>query len=170
MPPHGGHRESIPWWPSAMSEFVRRLRFVFSRARFERELEEEMRHHLALKAEQGRPANFGNIALLKEDSRAMWTFSFWEQLAQDIRYGLRAMAANKLFTAMAALSLALGIGANTAIYSFMDAIMLRAMPVQHPEELVILNWHAKNQPAVIHSFHGGGYQDPKKGFTSGYYP
>ena len=60
----------------------------------------------------------------------MWTWTLWEQFAQDIRYGLRAMAANPLFTAMAALSLALGIGANTAIYSFRDAILLCSMPVQ----------------------------------------
>ena len=80
----------------------------------------------------------------------MWTFALWEQFAQDIRYGLRAMLANKIFTTMAALSLALGIGANTAIYSFMDAIMLRALPVQHPERLVVLNWHARIQPPVIH--------------------
>ena len=80
----------------------------------------------------------------------MWTWTFWEQLVQDIRYGLRTMAANPLFTAMAALSLALGIGANTAIYSFMDAILLRSLPVQHPEQLVVLNWRAKDRPAVIH--------------------
>ena len=54
------------------------------------------------------------------------------------------MAANPLFTAMAVLSLALGIGANTAIYSFMDAILLRSLPVQHPEQLVVLNWRAKD--------------------------
>jgi macrolide transport system ATP-binding/permease protein len=60
------------------------------------------------------------------------TLIFWEQLAQDLRYGLRMMRAHPLFTAMAALSLALGIGANTAIYSFMDAVLLRSLPVRHP--------------------------------------
>ena len=75
----------------------------------------------------------------------MWTFTFWEQFAQDVRYGLRTMAANRLFTGMAVLSLALGMGANTAIYSYMDAIMLRALPVNHPEQLVVLNWRAKNK-------------------------
>ena len=69
----------------------------------------------------------------------MWTWNFVEQFVQDIRYALRTMAANRLFTSMAVLSLALGIGANTAIYSFMDAILLRALPVQRPEELVVLN-------------------------------
>ena len=124
-----------------MSELLRRLRFLLHRGQFERDLDEEMQHHLAMKGHQ----QFGNITLLKEKSRAMWTFTFWEQFIQDIRYGLRAMAANRLFTAMAVLSLALGIGANTAIYSYMDAIMLRALPVAHPEQLVIVNWRAKKQ-------------------------
>ena len=65
----------------------------------ERDLEEEMRHHLALGAEerggtQAALRQFGNVTLLKEKSRAMWTWNFWEQLTQDIRYGLRAMAGN----------------------------------------------------------------------------
>ena len=126
-----------------MKELLRKLWFLLHRAELERDLDEEMRHHLALRAEElGSPAaalrQFGNVTLLKEQSRAMWTWTFWEQLTQDIRYGLRTMAANPLFTAMAALSLALGIGANTAIYSFMDAILLRSLPVQHPERLVQL--------------------------------
>src|ERR1035441_9013424 len=85
-----------------MRELLRRLRFLLHRDQFERDLEEEMRHHLALQAEErgsGIAANaaakrqFGNIALLKEDSRAMWTWTFAQQLAQDIRYALRTMAA-----------------------------------------------------------------------------
>ena len=118
-----------------MKEAFRRLWYLLHRAEFERDLEEEMRHHLALVAGERGSAHaarrqFGNVTLLKEESRAMWTWTFWEQFAQDIRYGLRAMAVNPLFTAMAALSLALGIGANTAIYSFMDAILLCSLPVQ----------------------------------------
>ncbi|HXB67025.1 MAG TPA: ABC transporter permease [Candidatus Acidoferrales bacterium] len=159
---------------------MRRLRFLLHRDQFERDLDEEMRHHLSLQAEargSGIAANaaasrqFGNVTLLKEESRAMWTWNFAEQLAQDIRYALRMMAANRLFTAMAVLSLALGIGANTAIYSFMDAILLRALPVQHPEELVVLNWHAKGNPAVIHGQNGSRYRDRKTGIlTSPNYP
>ena len=113
-----------------MRELLRRLRFLFHRAEYERDLEEEMRHHLAMLEEAGRSdaaarRQFGNVTSLKEESRSMWTFAFLEQFAQDIRYALRTMAANPLFTATAVLSLALGIGANTAIYSFMDAILLR---------------------------------------------
>src|SRR5947207_2667088 len=84
------------WWRSVMSEFLRRVRWLFHRTQFENDLDEEMQHHLSMKGHQ----QFGNIVLLKENSRAMWTFVFWEQFAQDIRYGLRNMATNKLFTAM----------------------------------------------------------------------
>jgi macrolide transport system ATP-binding/permease protein len=154
---------------------LRRLWFLLRRAEFERDLEEEMRHHLALSSEaRGGAGNaakqFGNVTLLKEQSRAMWTFTFWEQFAQDIRYGLRTMAANPLFTAMAVLSLALGIGANTTIYSFMDAILLRVLPVADPEQLVVFNWHTKGFPPVAHKFSGDAYDDPRTGYTSGNLP
>src|SRR6266850_768526 len=100
----------------------------------------------------------------------MRLFAFWEQLLQDLRYAVRMMAAQPLFTAMAALSLALGIGANTAIYSFMDAILLRALPVQNPESLVVLNWRSKDHPAVVHGLNGTNFRDPKIGYTSGNFP
>jgi macrolide transport system ATP-binding/permease protein len=154
-----------------MKELWRRLAWLLQRDRFERELDEEMRHHLALQAERqgGREdalRQFGNIALIREDSRAMWTFTFWEQFAKDIRYGLRSMANNRLFTAMAVLSLALGIGANTAIYSIIDAVMIRALPVPRPNELAIVNWHAKTNPPVIHNINGSDYDEPGGGTTS----
>src|SRR5262249_3236924 len=93
-----------------------------------------------------------------------------EQFGQDLRYALRVMAASPLFTAMAALSLALGIGANTAIYSFMDAILLRALPVNDPESLVVLNWHSKAHPPVARNMNGSTYQEPRTGYTSGNFP
>src|SRR6478752_2679418 len=74
-----------------MDSLFRRLLFYFRRRQFDAELEEEMQHHAAL---SGRP-KFGNVTLLKEDSRAMWTWTFWEQLGQDLRYALRTMANNK---------------------------------------------------------------------------
>src|SRR2546423_458422 len=92
---------------------------------------------------------------------------FWEQLTQDIRYAARTMAARPLFTAMAVLSLALGIGANTAIYSFMDSILMRAIPVRDPASLVVVNWHSPKGSKVIHSFSGSSFTDPKLGETSG---
>src|SRR5258708_14871651 len=140
-----------------MKELWRKFWFLLNRARFERDLDEEIRHHLALRTEDrgsldAARRQSGNITSIKERSLAMWTWTFWEQFAQDVRYGLRSMAANPVFTTMALLLLALGIGANTAIYSFMDAIMMRALPVQHPEELDLLNWHTKSFPAIAHDF------------------
>src|SRR5438309_6237583 len=103
----------------------------------------------------------------------MWTWTFWEQLVQDIRYGLRTIAANKTFSAMAILSLALGIGANTAIYSFMDSILLRSLPVSDPESLLVLNWHARSTSGpdfVMHGMSGSSWDDSKSGTTSGMFP
>jgi macrolide transport system ATP-binding/permease protein len=96
--------------------------------------------------------------------------AFWEPFAQDVRYAFRSMAGSKLFTAMAVLSLALGIGANTAIYSFMDGVMLRALPVRHSEQLVILNWRAKSDAPVVHSHWGSNYDEPGGGKTSPNFP
>jgi len=93
----------------------------------------------------------------------MWTFAFLEQLAQDLRYALRTMAGNPLFTATAVLSLGLGIGANSAIYSFMEAILLRALPVPHPEQLAVVEWHSPRRTPVVKGIngtvHGYGRQD-----------
>ena len=157
---------------SAVTELLRRIRFLFRRAQYERDLEEELRHHLALLEESGKPAlrQFGNVTSLREESRSMWTFAFLEQLAQDLRYALRAMAGNPLFTATAVLSLALGIGANTAIYSFMDAILMRALPVPHPEQLVVAEWHSPRRPGVIRSLSGRNERYGKTGSQSPNFP
>jgi predicted permease len=66
----------------------------------------------------------------------------FEQVAQDVRYALRTMARNRGFTALAALSLALGIGANTSIYSFMESILLRSLPISDPASLVVIKWRS----------------------------
>jgi macrolide transport system ATP-binding/permease protein len=158
-----------------MRELLRRLRHLLHRDEFERELEEEMRHHLALSAEQrgdGGAASrqFGNMTLLREESRSMWTWTIWEQFLQDLRYGLRSMAANPLFTAVATISLALGIGANTAIFSFMDGILLRNLPVKNPQELVVFHWRAKSNPSVIHGMTGSLHRDGAAGRTSPNFP
>jgi predicted permease len=79
---------------------------------------------------------FGNSTLVRETTRDMWGWARLERLTQDIRYALRLFAKTPVITAVALLSLALGIGANTAIFSLLDAVMLRALPVQKPEELV----------------------------------
>jgi macrolide transport system ATP-binding/permease protein len=100
----------------------------------------------------------------------MRILDFGQEALQDVRYALRMMAGQPLFTAMATLSLALGIGANTAIYSFMDAILLRALPVPNPETLVVLNWHSKDSPPIVESHWGSVFKDPKTGHNSGDFP
>ncbi|HXI27593.1 MAG TPA: ABC transporter permease, partial [Vicinamibacterales bacterium] len=96
-----------------------------------------------------------------------------EQLAQDIRYGLRGMQKHRWFTALAALSLALGIGANTAIYSFMDAILMRSLPVTDPASLVVVKWRSKaivvGSATVMHSGDGSTYDD-RAGTSAAIFP
>src|ERR1043165_9956323 len=107
--------------------FIRRLRYWMESARRSEALREEMEFHLAeqvaqLQADGMTPEcaraearrRFGNVALKHEESREIWITRFWSELGQDVRYGCRTMTANKAFSALAVLSLALGIGANTA--------------------------------------------------------
>jgi predicted permease len=147
---------------------------LWNRRRFESDLEEEMQDHLRRKAadsgsEEAR-RSFGNVTALKERSRDVWTWTLLEQFLQDVRYGMRALAANKVFTLMAVVSLALGIGANTAIYSFLDTIMIRSLPVRNPEQLAILNWRAKANPPVVRSHWGSDYDEPGGGTVSPNHP
>jgi len=163
-----------------MTSFVRKLSWLMRRPRKEAELEEELQFHLeedagerqaqGLASEEAVPAarrELGNVALVQEDTRAAWTWTFWEQLVQDIRYGLRTIAANKTFSVMAILSLALGIGANTAIFSFMDSILLRSLPVPDPQSLVMLSWHTPRPEMHGLNRHDESYKDPKGGYIGG---
>jgi predicted permease len=82
---------------------------------------------------------FGNVALVKEDTRAVWVSIWLEQLRQDVRYAFRTLRRNPGFAAVVILTLGLGIGANTAIFSLMDQVLLRMLPVERPSELVLLD-------------------------------
>jgi macrolide transport system ATP-binding/permease protein len=169
-----------------MSEFLRKLGWLAQRRRREEDLAAELRFHLEedaeLRQEQGIAGQearwaarrgLGNLALAQEDTRAAWGWTQMEQLAQDLRYAFRAMGKSRLFTTLAVVSLALGIGANAAIYSFMDALLLRSLPVFEPDRLALLNWHARirnKQEFVMHGSHGSDWGDAKSGTTSGMFP
>lgn len=158
-------------------ELWRRLAYYLRRHRFEEELDEEIRHHLVMSGRW----RFGNVTHWKEQSRAVWNWTLLEQLAQDLRHALRAIIHNRIFTALAVLSLALGIGANTAIFSFMDAILLRSLPVNDPASLVMLNWRSKafyggifrpreDASSVVQRVMGRIDDDPRGGVISGIFP
>lgn len=78
-----------------------------------------------------------------EETRAAWSWTLVEHLGKDLRYGARTLARNPAFTVLAVLSRALGIGANTAIYSFMNALLMRRLPVADTGSLVVLKWQFK---------------------------
>src|ERR1700722_18408039 len=134
---------------SWLGDLRRRLQFLFHRKRFEQDLGEEMNLHLELRAAESSAAaarhRFGNLTQTAEAGRGAWGWTFLETLVQDVRYGLRTLAANPGFMATAVLSLALGIGANTAIFSMLNAMMLRSLPVEDPHRLVLLQLAGSKQ-------------------------
>src|SRR5689334_9048506 len=133
-----------------------------------------------MSAEDARHAamrKFGNVTRAKEDAREVWCVLWLEQLLQDIRIGLRQLQKNSGFAAVAILTLALGIGANTTIYSFMESILLRSLPVADPESLVVLNWHSRpprdggKEPVhVMHGLQGMAWPGDKGSMVLGIFP
>jgi hypothetical protein len=105
---------------------------------YRRAQERDMREELESLASMAEPRELGNITRAVEEARAVWGWTFIEQFYRDLQYGLTMMRRSPGFTAAAVLSLALGIGANTAIFSLVDALMLRWLPVQNPQELIQL--------------------------------
>ena len=134
-----------------LSQLWRRLLFYARRDKFDRELEEEMQFHLEMKARENAEAGmgplearyaarrqFGNQTLLREVSRDMWSFRSLETLAQDLRFGARMLMKYPGFTVIAVMTLALGIGANTALFTFINTFFLKPLPLKDPGALVRL--------------------------------
>lgn len=125
-------------------ELVRGLRYFVARRRIEAELHEEMDTHFAMLANETDPVSasrrLGNATRWREKSREVWGWNWLESLAHDVSYGSRLLLRSPGFTATACLSLAMGLGATMGVFSLMNALLFKTLPVPKPNQLWEL-WH-----------------------------
>ena len=133
----------------SLRQLLARIGAPFRRQKLEADLAEEIRSHLEMEEQEnlnsGMPPDeahyaalrrFGNVTSVRDTCREMWGWAFVESVWQDVRFGLRQLRRSPGFTVVALLTLALGIGANTAVFSLINAALLKMLPVRNPQELV----------------------------------
>jgi predicted permease len=134
---------------SWITNWLLRARALWRRRELDADLDAELAHHLEMKqhrfeqqgaagleARDAARRSFGNLTRWKETTRELWGFPYWEGLWSDTAYAVRLLRKDRVFTFVALLTLALGIGANTAIFSLLNGLLWRPLPVERPDELV----------------------------------
>jgi predicted permease len=127
-------------------------------------IDENVRRGMSLKeARYAARRSFGGLEQTREAYRDQRGLPIVETLIQDIRFGFRMLRKNPSFTAVAVLTLSLGIGANTAIFSVLDAVMLQLLPVRDPQRLVLVRWTSKDWPSIVGDLEGSNRKDAESG-------